>query len=473
MKEKTVLLILCFLFLTISLFAQDDEVTWNNGDVQDVPITPDKDVIWIYENSEEEIEEIIEKKGPFRVPDRKVEIGLFNLNLGFSNNFTTAFQIFKEKINLDTNNFSDGFYFNANCFFSPLFFNYNKNDLWGFGVSTGLDLVGVIGLSGNMLTFNGADAENSDIGAAVFTELKIHSFFNVKKIKFKVKPAMYYPLLYAKPNNFTYTFKNKNGVNETIFHVMLDMQVYTAFPADGDIKIADIFNIVDIINKRTAKPGFDISIGAEYPLSETLGLIDKYDFLDFDVGIDFINIPVYPAAMEDYKRMIMNIGSDEPIDFFNGMLGEDSEENDEENFFRYKFDEYGKEKRTVLRPFKMLISANWHPFDNPLLEDSDVSFKLMREWLTIIPTIGFAINPLYYQPVSFEGGIKVRFNLANLFIPALEIGYYDRLWKNSLDIALNFKIYEIDLGVSMQSPGFLKSWSGGGFGASFGIKFGW
>jgi len=42
-----------------------------------------------------------------------------------------------------------------------------------------------------------------------------------------------------------------------------------------------------------------------------------------------------------------------------------------------------------------------------------------------------------------------------------------------LDFALNFRAFEIDFGVNMQSPRFTKSWLGGGFGAAFGLKFGW
>jgi len=470
MKKKTILLFFFFLFMTIFLFAQDDKIAWNNEDTKDIAVTPDKDVIWVYDASEEKA---AEKKGPFRVQDRKFEAGILNFSMGFSNNFTTVSEIFKDKVNLDIDKLSDGFNINANLFLSPIFFNYNKDNIWGFGISTGLDFLGIIGLNGNMLTFNGADSAESDIGAAVFTEVNIHSFFTIKKIKFKINPAMYYPVLYAKPNKFPYTFKNNSNINETILSIVLDMPVYTAFPMEEDSDFADMFNIVDIIKNKTAEPGFDISIGAEYPLSEALGLIDKYEFLDFDVGIDFLNIPVFPATMEDYRQMILKIGSDEPIDFFGNMSSENSEENDMKSFYNYEFDEYGKGKRNVFRPFKMLISANWHPLDNPFLEDSDVSFKLLREWLTIIPTIGFAINPLYFQPFSFDGGIKVRLNLANLFIAALGIGYNDRLWKNSIDIAFNFRIYEIDLGVNMQSPSFIKSWSGGGFGASFGFKFGW
>jgi hypothetical protein len=477
MNKTAILFFFCFLFLTISLFAQDDNIAWNNGDSQDVIITPDEDVVWTYEIHEKEgpVEIIEEKKRLRRVPDRKFEIGLFNFGLGFSNNFMTASEIFREKLEIDIDNLSDSFNVNANFVLSPIYFSYNKNDIWGFGLTTGLDLIGIIGLNGNMLTFQEADATESDIGAAAFAEVKIHSFFTFKKIKFKIKPALYYPILYAQPNSFSYTYKNKkntDGIDETFFNLGLDMRVYTAVTMDDDFDITGITDITGIVDKITARPGLDISIGAEYPLSEALGLTKKYDFLYFDVGVDFINIPLYPAYMEDYMRMVINAGSDEPIDLFKGMFDKGSEENDMENFYNYNTEDYGKEKRNVFRPFKMLISANWRPFDKPSLADSDEPLKVKREWLTFIPTIGFAINPLYFHQASFECGIKTRLNIVNFFIAALEIGYHDRLWKNSLDFAFNFGIFEIDFGVNMQSPRFLKSWSGGGFGAVFGLKFG-
>jgi hypothetical protein len=458
MNKITNLFVLCFLFLTIQLFAQDDEIAWDNGDNQDAKVTPDEDVVWVFDIPEkkESTEIVIEKeKGLVRVPDRKLELGVFNFNSGFSNDFMTASQFFREKIEIDIDKFSDGINVNANLVLSPVYISYNKDNNWGLGLSTGLDLIGVIGLNGNMLTFHEADAAKSDIGAAVFSDIKIHGFFIYEKFKIKVKPALYYPILYAKTNNFSYTYTNNN--NETIFNLGLDMQVYTAYHLDGD------FNITDIFDKITATPGIDISIGAEYPLSETLELTKKYNFLDFDVEIDFINIPLYPSTMEDYMRVIMNIGSDKPIDFFNDM----------DDFLVYDIEDYGKERRNVFRPFKMLVSANWRPFYRPSPKDTDEWLRRKKEWLVFIPILGFAINPLYSQPASFEGGIKTRLNLANLFIVTLDIGYHDRLWKNSLELGFNFRIFEVDLGMNMQSPHFIKSWSGGGFGAAFGIKFGW
>jgi len=487
LMKITVFFIACFLFLTVSLYSQEEEIAWNyeekneetKEEKKDVKITPDKDVVWVFDAPKEEeivVVETVEKKGPLRVPERKTEIGFFNTGLGLSNDFKNISDYFKEKITLKLDDFSDGFNMNANMTLTPLYFSYNNDNIWGLGVSTGLDLLGAIGLSGNMLTFKESGGAESDLGAAVFTDIKLQGFFTYEKIKIKLKPAVYYPILYAKPYNFSYTYKNKktNDIDETYLHLELDMRVYTAYPIEDDFTPLDFIKNVDDFS---SKPGIDIGIGAEYPLAETLGLRDKFDFLDFDVGIDFYNIPLYPAEMEDYRRMIVNIGSDEPIDFFSGMLDKDSaeksEEDNKEDFYNYKLEDYGKDRRNVFRPFKMLLSVNWRPFDSPLVNDSDRSAKIKREWLTFTQILGFSINPLYSQSFSLEAGIKTRFNFANFFIATLDLGYYDRIWKNSLDFALNFRVIEIDFGASVQSPGFLKSFTGGGFGATFGLKFGW
>jgi hypothetical protein len=483
MKKITVLFFLFFIFLTFFLFAQDNEITWNYEEkIRNSEITPDRDVVWIFDTVEKEevVEKKVKEKGPFRIPNRNFETGILNLNLGASNSFMSTFEIFKEKVTIDIDKLSNGLNINTNLFLSPVFFNFNKKDKWGYGLSTGLEVFGIADLNGNMLTLHEADSANSDIGAGVFAEVNVHGFLTFQKFKIKVKPAVYYPLLYAIPKNFSYTYANKNegGIDNTYLNMELDMRVFTPFPLDKDFDFKDIFDIFstikDTITDISARPGIDISIGAEYPLSEVLGLTEKISFLDFDVGIDFINIPLYRSVMEDYIPIIANLGNgDEPIDFFNELISGDSEEIDFDKYFNYTKGDPGKDKINITRPFKMIISANWRPFGSPFKSDSNEINKQKREWLTFTPMLGFAVNPIYFKPFSLEGGIKTRFSFVNFFIAALNIGYYDRLWKNSLDLAVNLRIFEIDIGASMQSADFLKSWSGGGFGASFGLKFGW
>ena len=483
MKKKTLFINFCFLFLTFSVFAQNNDIAWNYEEKnQNVDITPDRDVVWVFDTVEKEkvVEKKVKEKGPFRIPNRNFETGILNLTLGASNNFMSTFEIFKEKVTIDFDKLSNGLNINTNLFLSPVFFNYNKKDKWGYGLSTGLEVFGIVDLNGNMLTFHEADSVNSDIGAGVFAEVNVHGFLTFQKFKIKVKPAVYYPLFYAIPKNFSYTYENKkvNGVDETYYNLELDMRVFTPFPMDKDFEFKDIFDIFntikDTITDISAKPGIDISIGAEYPLSEVLGLTEKFNFLDFDVGIDFINIPLYRSVMEDYIPIIANVGNgDEPIEIFNELISGNPEDIDFDKYFSYNIGDPDKDKIKITRPFKMIISANWRPFGSPFKSDNNEINKQKREWLIFTPMLGFAINPIYFKPFSFEGGIKTRFSFINFFIAALNIGYYDRLWKNSLDLALNLRFFEIDIGASMQSADFLKSWSGGGYGATFGLKFGW
>jgi hypothetical protein len=197
-------------------------------------------------------------------------------------------------------------------------------------------------------------------------------------------------------------------------------------------------------------PGIDFNAGFEYPLAEALGLKDKHPLLDFGIGLDLIHIPLLPSSMSDYMEIIVNVGNDEPID----VLDEGGEGLD----ITIEDDAWGSEKISILRPFKMLVWADWRPLGTQLL--------------TVIPTLGIAANPLYTQPISFEGGIKARLDVSNIFIATLGMGYHDRLFKNSIDFALNFRAVEIDFGVCSQSPDFLKSFMGG-VDLSAGLKFGW
>lgn len=437
-------------------------------------VSSDEEVAWVFdkEQREEVVEDIAEDEAFVRVKDRKFEIGLFHFGLGVSNDFMSTSEIFRKKVKINTNKLSDGFNVNTNMAFSPFFININNNDIWGFGVSSGLDIIGVVDFSGRMLTFHEAKSAKSDIGAAVFADINVYGSFNYEDFKIKIKPAVYYPLIYATPDDFSFKYKNEkiNGVDRTFLKMSLDMRVYTAYPVEDGFDITDILKNRD---KFTSKPGIDFSVGAAYPLSDILELTDKYDFLDFDVAVDFVNIPLNPATMEDYMRLLVKVGSDDPIDFFNGLLDEDAEEIDMADYSDYSFDDYAKGKRKIYRPFKMLISANWRPFYRPDREDSAAMKKRKKEWVTFTPTLGFAVNPLFFQPVSFEGGVKSCLNLLNLFRISLDIGYHDRLWKQVLEFAVNVRIFEIDFGVGMQSAGFLKSWSGGGFSAGVGLKFGW
>lgn len=402
MKKELFFLALFFCFIIFCLYADDD------------------------------IEEPVKSS---RFKNRTVEIGLINIEANFSNNFLSASDIFRETMIVDIDNLQQGFRMNLGVNVYPLFFNYNKDDIWGAGFSLGVDAVGIINLSGKMLSFNEADGDKSDINGAAFVEARYNGFFHIEKIKIIIRPALYYPLVYITPD-ISYTYKNT--AEGTILDIGYKIRVYTAFPFEESFTL-------------TAFPGIDFHIGAEYPLSEILGLKQKHSLLDFDVGLDMINLPFVPAFMNNYMEVSGRLGSGKPMDFLKDTM----------DIFSYNSEDtvYGVQRLSVLRPFKFISWARWRP-----LKTASINF---------IPSFGFALSPFYPQPFSLEAGIKTRLDLRNVFIVSFGIGYHDRLWKNEVDLVLNFKVFELDLGFELQSESFTKSWTGAGFGVDFGMKFGW
>jgi len=413
MKKILILLILLLVALPIYVFADNAEK--NSSEVSD-------------DSSDSE-------KKPLYIENRYLEFGILQTRVGLANNHFIPSDIFKEKLVIDLGDFSGGLKINADIGIVPLYFTYHKDNLWGFGLALGLDAAGIIDISGNLLTLSETENDNSFVGGAAFAYAKFSGFFMYKDFKIKINPSLFLPLIYIEgDHNINYTFNNESEAS--VIRLGYQLFVYTGFP----LQEGSVFEL-------TALAGFDFHAGAEYPLAEKLGLKEKYKFLDFTVGVDLYNVPLIPAKMKNYVNISGYAGDGSPVSL-----------DDMENLISIDDPVYGTREKFVLRPFKMLIWADWKPFDTV-----PVSF---------IPTLGFGISPLYPEAGSFEAGVKAKYNYANLFIASLGIGYYDRLWKNSLEIALNFRYFEFNIGVEMRSHDFAKSWQGSGLGVYIGFKAG-
>jgi hypothetical protein len=372
------------------------------------------------------------EKPPFRFKNRMVELGL-GVRAGFANNFLSAGDIFQDTLIIDFSTLDDSLQMNMGLFLSPHFFNFNWKDIWGFGIYINTEAEGTLSLSEKLLNFKKADGDPFGVGAAVFAEVGGNAFFYIKKFKVKLNSALFYPLIYTEPSmSYTYkTGKNSDG-NETLaFTIDYDMTIYSAFPMEN----------LENMDGLTGRMGFDFGGGVEYPL---------FSFLD--LGADVTHIPLVPAELHDYMRIKGTVGIKETDDIIGADMDSIVSTDGGETT-------YGTDSKIILRPFKLVTWAEYRPFDSQLL--------------SIIPSLGFAINPLYDKPGSLEAGIRLRCDLANIFIPTIGFVYEDRLWKNSLDMRLNLRAFELDLGIGMQSQDFVKSWTAGGLFASLGIKMGW
>ncbi len=191
--KKTLIIFLILFFAFISgVFAQEIE-------------TPDEDIAWadeddVWEGSGESSESYEdegddfpeEKKRGGRIKDRRIEVGLVNLNLSLSNNFLSMSEIFRETIVINLDDLKDGLKINLDVGLNPIFFNYNNDDKWGFGIYLGVNAYGAIDIAGEMLTFQEASDVKSDIAAAAFAEIGIPVFFRLPIInKLKLSKAVF------------------------------------------------------------------------------------------------------------------------------------------------------------------------------------------------------------------------------------------------------------------------------------------
>jgi len=425
MRKLSVFLLFCFLIMPFCLYAADED-----------------------ENEEEETsEEVVRYEDPFKdapkkpeiIQSRAFEIG-FNINPFFSNNFISIPDVFRETIKINMEDLANnGFILDFGAGIRPFYFMVDSHKGWGFGLSTDIEVFGIVDLNKVMLSLDEADGEDSVVGGSVFISAGIDTFFHIKKFKVKLRPALFYSAAFLK-TDVTYTFLNTDEGTE--LYIDYEGRLYTAFPMN-DIQP----------NALTGTPGLDFSIGFEYPLSKEVGISSSV--FDFDVGVDFINIPIFSSTLNNFRSYKGRIGGEKPInilddngmgDLFSSFTDFEPEEKDEEGTYK------------VERPFKMLMHANWRPGG--------------KQSFTVIPVFGFAYNKIFLDPFGVEAGINLRLSAANMIIILLGTNYSDRAWNNSLDFALNFKAFEINIGAKMRSRDLIKSWTGHGVGVNLGLKLG-
>jgi len=414
--KKLLFFVVAALSITLPLRAENEKIP------EDAPPAAEG------EGMEEEA--AVHKKS--RLKDRGFELGLAGIRFGVGNNVLGIGEIFSETLVLDLDELGDGLKADMNLDINPLYFRVNR-DKWGFGLDLGrVTAYGNLDISGNLLKLRKISDDEFGVGAAAFVDIGIPVFFHLNKFngfKITIRPAGFIPIAYMTPD---VRYSSKESADGSTIEVDYTAKLYTVSSLNPDSSQSMDFSM-----------GVDFSTGVEYPL---------YDWLD--LGVDIINIPLIPGSLSQYMEVGGGITLDAGKVKFNGDVLEDVLNTGDDTDAKY-----GSDRKYILRPFKMVFYSNYRP--------------LHKEMLTLIPRLGFAFNPVYTTLASLEAGANVRYDLNNRFIAAFGINYEDRMWKNSLDFAVNFRAFELDIGASMQSPSFLKSWQFTGFGLDFGLKFGW
>jgi len=371
---------------------------------------------------------------------------------------------YRDLISINLDNFFHGFGLNLGLDLAPLSININIGDRWGFGLDIAhVRATGNLYLPENLLGLYEVTGQRLGAGAAVFAEFGVPVFFHTRErgVRVRIRPAAFVPLVFVRPG-VTYSFgpSHEGGLLGQRLELSYDMQIFSIFNLSGLAGNGDLDLMGDIIanpggsarNIAARNMGYDVSVGLEYSLTRRLS-----------VGVDLVNIPIpfFPATLHDYARLQGSVFIDTSFIDIEDLI----------NNGRFPSEAIGvpddmeptlgtvTRGHRIFRPFTMLFNANFRPFET--------------DTLSLIPSLGFSVNSLYAQRAALEGGLSVRFDLANFFITTIGVNYNDRRWRNSLDFAFNFRVLELGIGISSQSPNFVQSFRGAGLGVNFGIKMGW
>ncbi|MDR3130216.1 MAG: hypothetical protein LBU18_01580 [Treponema sp.] len=381
---------------------------------------------------------------------RTFELG-FNLEAGFANNYMRAADIFKKTIEFDFTQKPKPISFDAGADFD-FFLNVNVKDAMGVGMFIGTDAAGQFSISKDIQEllqgneFNKTYEGDIGTGGQVFLETGALGYFDVKDFRIVLRPAYYFPFLYLTPNTHYKFYTGNSGDINAFFEY--DLAVYTPFSGTNGL-----FN-----GTLTGRGGVDFTASVDYPLS-----IDHPYFTDLSVGASISHIPVFPAQL--VNRTVISGGKSLDSD---DMLQELIDNGDLSGIITDRTIESSHNAIMIFRPFRLEINADYKP---PI----DVSFLS----LSVLPQIGYAYNKIFVKPHSLEGSLKLRLDFltslwpAPLFSFTLGSGYEDKIWKQGIDLTLNLRAFQFNIGAAMQSENFINSFKAGGIAVNTGMRFGW
>ncbi|MDR2798608.1 MAG: hypothetical protein LBB80_09715 [Treponema sp.] len=368
-------------------------------------------------------------------PRRFVEFGL-DAGVGLANNLTGVRDIMKKNIYLDLNSLSHsikqgGVNLNTDID-TAVFFNFNMGEIWGFGISGGVEgaINGNIPKSIFTLITEGNINQHVLEGdltvfGSIFADAAIDVHAKFGKLRVGIVPALYVPLIYIPKSTINYG---------------LDSEERLYAWAESDIKVYSPFSLEDLDPSVVMQgSGFDLSLQGEYALLSML-----------DVGGTLSHIPLGGAVLHHQMRIYS-----EKIEINGDTLLTDQNLNIPE--FELK-QEYTTGSYRVFRPLRFDVYALWRP--------------LRVDFFTIRPNIGFTHVLGEGIPPYFNAGLELRLNVLRVLFFHLGTGYEESLWKHRLGFALNLRIFELDLEAGLRSQDLDKSFNLQGASVKVGLRFG-
>jgi hypothetical protein len=387
-------------------------------------------------------------------PRRYVETG-FTLGAGFANNYLKYGDFFNDEhiIRIDLSAMGSYDFNLVSDVAAQTFVNVN-GERFSIGIFAGMEgmFYGSISKQLFQLLSNGNTSRYSKaefaFGGSLFADTGLNLETQLGKLRLRIGPAVFLPLVYIpKPKKTDLIVKTGEDTMSITGNVAVDIyspiKLGTGTGDAGEFGI-DMGGLSKAIDSGAL--GFDLTLGAEYPLSSML-----------DAGILVSHIPVALSRLTHHAKMRADFG-------FNDQVSEESlldllKEGKVDDLLRI-----GDPEFTFSRGI-LYVSR-------PLRFDLYSRIKFIGSLLVVRPHAGISLFTPYGDIPCFNAGIEGQINAWRLLQLSLSSGYEELIWKHRLGLILNLRVLQLDLGVSTQSQEFTRSFALSGLGVSLGVHIG-
>ncbi|MDR2897784.1 MAG: hypothetical protein LBU99_03140 [Spirochaetaceae bacterium] len=383
-------------------------------------------------------------------PFRYFELGA-DVDVGLANNYLSIGEIFQDTLVIDLNKMAkNGFKLSAAADAHAVI-NINFGSKVGVGFFAGAKTSIYGGLEKPLfdLMFNEDNLKAGTIsgdavalGGNAFADAGLYVSAEVGRLKFKVSPAMYIPLVYIPKSDVSYELTTTDEGNISIkADTNLNIYAPVALSNEGSFTY-DVSNLNTFLEGK----GFDLSLDVEYALFPIL-----------DLGLSVDSIPIVPAVLNKkigFSTELVNIEMENALDqLINGSF-----EIPELPDFGNMELEYSEEAaQKVFRPMTFDVYALFRP--------------LKSNFLVLRPNIALSFFTVYGKPV-FGAGVLAQMNVLRVFSLDLGIGYKELLWKTQLGFMLNLRVLQLNVKATLQSQDFVGMFKASGLDVAVGFRLG-
>lgn len=404
---------------------------------------------------------------------RNIEIGV-DASVSAQQNLLTIDDVLKERIEIDFTKMANDLGRNDMAFSvnskADMYVDIKAGFL-SFGIYVNLlDLTSGISISKDFFNLLGKGNEidkpmDFTVGTRLeaFSDVYVPVGVEIGKLKVKVAPSMFIPIMYMPNTNIggTCLAKSSGDLDVTL---KTNARLYTLFnvgaEGEGFLPTFDTNDIFGDIGSYINNAGFDLMCSAEFELFDNL-----------DVGA-YLNFPLIPGKL----NYAYNVGVEYDIPFesiksviFDKLLSDDSTDTPENPTDP---DDDGP----VIT--KEVLPDQEFKVNRPFRVGAEASFRPIGNWFAIRPAVGVAVRNPFGSDFSWgenmfpEYSLNLDMRLLYFICLSLTSSYQNQVYTQEVGFGFNLKLFELTANVASSGTSFEKSFGLGGVKAQVNFKFG-